>query len=302
MTGTNPPGRPARWKKALVAGLVALVVVLGAFRIASSAAVIHRLTYVPTPLPPEHRDPGVWGADATEVWLVSQDGVRLHGWWFEAVAAPGDRCGVIVHMHGNAGNLASRRSLAEALASAGHAVLLFDYRGYGASDGTPDEAGLYADGIAAYRFVTEYVGAPADRVVLLSHSLGSAVATEVARDHPVGALVLGAPFTSLPEAARAKLRVIPRWLFDWDEGRFDAAADVRHIAAPILVGHGTRDDLVTESVARDLFEAAGGPKKWVAIEGADHNGMFTHGFLATVDGFIRHRLGCDEPDGTIWRD
>lgn len=273
----------------LAIAAITIVAVLG---IASSEPVIRRLTFMAAPLPAEQRDPRVWGVDADEVWLEAADGVRLHGWWFDR--PPSDAgCATVIHMHGNAGNLTSRRGIAASLVAAGHDVLLFDYRGYGASEGAPDEAGLYADGVAAYRFATDSLGVPADRVVLMAHSLGTAVATEVAKHHPVGAVILGAPFTSLPEAARAQLRVVPRWLFDWEDGRFDAAADMPAINAPVLIGIGTRDDLVDESVARELYDVTREPKQWISIDGAGHNDMFNATFMADVDRFIRRHLGCE---------
>lgn len=128
---------------------------------------------------------------------------------------------------------------------------------------------------------------------LLAHSLGTAVATELAEERAVGGVVLVAPFTSLPEAVRTRLKVVPRWLLDWERGRFDALEDMAGINTPIFMAIGTEDDLVPRENARALYAAAGLPKKWLDINGVKHNNILRHPDLfKQADRFVRETLEC----------
>jgi uncharacterized protein len=263
-------------KKVWILVCATLLGVVLLLQVATTPSMVRRLTFMPRPLVEELQDPARWRLEAEEVWIRASGDRRLHGWWILAREAEGQAsCGVVVNLNGNAGNIASRASLGDSLSRRGHDVLLFDYGGYGASEGYPSEAGLHDDAAAAYRFVLEQKQVPEDRVVLVGHSLGTAV-------------VLVAPFTSLPEAARAQLRVVPRWLFDWQEGRFDSVENVTGIRAPILMALGREDALVRRRNARALFAAASEPKKWVDVPEANHNGVFSNrAFLNELDQFIR---------------
>ena len=282
----------------VVAMLIGLVLLL---QVTTTPWIVRRLTFVPRPLPDHLRDPARWRLSGEQVWIPTVDGRQLHGWWIPArVAAEQARCGAVVNLNGNAGNITNRAWLGDRLSRRGHDVLLFDYGGYGASDGAPSETGLYRDADAAYGFVREHKAVPAGNIVLVAHSLGTAVATELARDRTVGAIVLVAPFTSLPEAARAKLRVVPRWLFDWQEGRFEALESMSGINAPILMALGTEDALVAYGNARALFAAANEPKTWRDVPGADHNGVFSNeAFMHELNRFIHDSLGCREKTSAI---
>lgn len=279
-------------RKVVALAAVAIGLVIAALQLATTGPVLRRLTFMPHHLPEEHRDAERWGLAADDIWIQVDDGPRLHAWWVPSTSTD-SICGTVLHLHGNAGNIASRAPLGRGLAGRGYNVLLLDYRGYGASEGEPTERGLYQDAMAAHRFLVEDRGVPPEEFVLLAHSLGSAVATEVAKTRSVAAIALAAPFTSLPEAARARLRIVPRWLFDWEEGRFDALEDIPRIAAPVMVALGTEDGLVPSSSARALYAAASEPKEWVDVAGADHNGLFGDPeFMDRLDAFMRRHLGC----------
>jgi fermentation-respiration switch protein FrsA (DUF1100 family) len=158
----------------------------------------------------------------------------------------------------------------------GVSVLLFDYRGYGRSEGSPDEQGTYRDARAAYRYAVEVSHVPPQDLVLFGESLGAAVAVQVALERPVGALVLESAFTSIPDMARAAYPFLPP-VGPLIRTRYDTLAKVPRLTLPLLVLHGERDDIVPIEQGRRVFEAAGRPKRFFAIPGAGHNDTYDTG-------------------------
>jgi hypothetical protein len=215
--------------------------------------------------------PAGLGLAYEEVALVTEDGVRLHGWF---LPVKGSRRSVLV-CHGNAGNVSHRLDRALLIQSRLKLdVFLFDYRGYGASEGSPDEEGTYRDARAAYRWLVAHGIGPA-RVVLFGESLGSAVALQLALEVEARALVLESPFASIPEMARAVYPFLPLWPFV--RTRYDNVAKVGRLRMPLLVLHGDRDEVVPFAQGRRVFDAAPEPKKFLAIPGASHNDTYVVG-------------------------
>ena len=223
------------------------------------------------PLRDHDATPGALGLPHEELALATEDAVRVHGWF---LPVKGSRRVVLV-AHGNAGNISHRldRALLMQLHLAAD-VLLFDYRGYGKSEGRADEAGTYRDARAAYRWLREH-GHPPERIVLFGESLGSAVALELALGEKARALVLESPFTSIPDMARAVYWFLPVWPLV--RTRYDNLAKVPRLAMPLLIAHGERDDIVPFAQGRRLFEAAPEPKRFYAIPGASHNDTYVVG-------------------------
>lgn len=212
--------------------------------------------------------PADYGLRADEVRLVAADGVRLHGWWIH-----GDGARALVWFHGNAGNISHRLENARLLVDRfGLAILLVDYRGYGLSDGEPDEPGLYLDGEAMYREAA--ARRRPDDIVLFGRSLGAAVAVEMALRHPVGAVILETPFLSVPAMARAVYPFIPSFLI---RTQFDSETKIAGVAPPKLILHGDRDEIVPIAQARRLFELAHPPKRFYVVRGASHNDTYLVG-------------------------
>lgn len=184
-----------------------------------------------------------------EVQLRTEDGLTLRALYRSA--RPGSP--TLVFFHGNGDNLRGALVATEALASAGFGLLLPEYRGYGGNPGSPSEQGLYRDGEGALRWLGEH-GVPAARVVVIGNSLGSGVATELARRHPVAGLVIVSGFTSLPDVASRHLRIFPIWRLLRD--RYENAAKLPDVVAPVLVLHGTRDTLIPAAHGERLAGAA----------------------------------------------
>ena len=211
-----------------------------------------------------------------EVTPVAEDGVHLHAW---LLPIRGARRTVLV-CNGNAGNMSNRLDRALLMQGMLHvSVLLFDYRGYGRSEGSPDEQGTYRDARAAYRYAVEVAAVKPTDLVLFGESLGAAVAVQVALERPAGALVLESPFTSIPDMARAAYPFLPP-VGRLIRTRYDTLAKVPKLTLPLLVLHGERDDIVPFAQGRRVFEAAGGPKQIFAIPGAGHNDTYVTGGAA----------------------
>ncbi len=203
------------------------------------------------------------------------DGLTLHGWFRR-----GDGRWTVLMFSGNAGNRADRVPLAWALAEAGLGVFLPDYRGYGDNPGRPSEEGLAADARAARRYLDAHRAA--GRILYFGESLGAAVAVGLATELAPDALVLRSPFTSLPDVARVHYPLLPTRLL-----LRDRYPSLDRIPTPLLVVAGARDGIVPADQSRKLFEAAPGPKRFVLIDGADHNDVALTAGSRLVEEVIR---------------
>jgi uncharacterized protein len=246
---------------------------------------------------------GNWKPDGLvfeDAWFQSADGTRLHGWYVprkneEAVKgtvpfsrttaeqwtarksgqspeSPKNAPVALLYCHGNGGNLSHRAEALEKLHRLpGVSVLIFDYRGYGRSEGKPSEEGVLADARAARDWLAKKENIrPAD-VVLLGESLGGAAAVDLAARDGARAIVLESTFSSLPDVAAYHYPILPvRWLM---HTRLDSAGKIGAYRGPILQAHGDVDTIVPIEFGRRLFEAANKPKQFLKLAGHDHNDM-----------------------------
>ena len=171
----------------------------------------------------------------------------------------------ILYSHGNGEDLGDDVPMLTALRDHGFAVLAYDYRGYGLSTGRPSERNAYADESAAYAHLTDALGVPPEHVIVHGRSLGGGPAAELASREPVAGLVLESTFTRVRDVWPV-LRFFP---FD----RFRTARRLRHVRAPVLVMHGTADEVVPVALGRRLFHLAPGRKDALWVEGAGHNDL-----------------------------
>jgi fermentation-respiration switch protein FrsA (DUF1100 family) len=255
-----------------------------------------RLIYLPAPraVPPAA---AVLPA-AEEVSFPTADGLELAGWFVPAAGAPGrgsrpPRSPAVLVCNGNAGNRSLRAPLAAALARAGLAVLLFDYRGYAANPGRPTEEGLAADARAALAYLAGRPDVDPARLVYFGESLGAAVALRLAVERPPAALVLRSPWASLTEVGRRLYPWLPVSLLLAD--RYDSLGRVGRLAAPLLVVAGERDGIVPAAHSRRLFDAAPQPKRFVLLPGADHNDLDLLAgarLLEELRAFLRDAVGA----------
>jgi hypothetical protein len=208
-----------------------------------------------------------------EVRFAAADGTALHGWYLPGEAGRP----LVVFCHGNAGNISHRLESLSLLHGLDLSVFIFDYRGYGQSEGTPSEEGTYADARGALAWLQQRGWTPA-QMVYFGESLGAAVALQLAVEQPPAGLVLEAPFTSIAAMGRHHyflLHFLLGWLLD---ARYDNLAKIGRIHSPLLIIQGEADSIVPPAMARRLYEAAGVPKALRLIPGANHNDLlFTGG-------------------------
>ena len=202
---------------------------------------------------------------ARDVALATDDGLRLAAWHLPA--DPG--ASTVLVANGNAGHRGVRAPLARALAEHGLGVLLFDYRGFGGNPGSPSEDGLARDVRAAHRFLVEEAGVPPGRLLYYGESLGAAVVTGLATEHPPAGLVLRSPFTDLASVGRVHYPFLPVRALLRD--RFPLAEHVARVQAPTTVVYGSADSIVPPAQSRAVADAAGTLHRLVEVPGADHN-------------------------------
>jgi len=201
---------------------------------------------------------------ASDVWLTTYDGVRLHAWWVRREGSPL----VTLFLHGNAGNVTERASHIREITEAGSSVLVLDYRGYGRSSGWPTEAGLYRDSEAGFTHLLG-MGYREREIILHGESLGTAVAIDLANRRPCAGLILEAPFTSAADVAATVLPVLGPMLVSG----YNSLPKIRWVREPKLFIQGDRDEIVPLRLGQALFAAAQAPKSFWIIPGAGHNNI-----------------------------
>lgn len=208
------------------------------------------------------------GLPYEDVTVATSDGLNLHGWFLRAEKG----AGVVFVCHGNAGTIANRLDLATAFLNMGFSVLLFDYRGYGRSDGQPSEEGTYRDAEAAYDYLRRDRGFAPREIIVYGESLGAAVSVELARRREVAALVLESAFLSIPDIGAKAYPLLPvKWLA---RIRYDNRAKIASIRAPVLLIHSPQDEIVPIEHGRTLFELVSAEKQLLETRGGHNDGGF----------------------------
>lgn len=223
------------------------------------------LIFFPSKYPEgDWRLPTTSSLSVRDVSFAAADGTKLHAWY----AAPPDPKATFLVCHGNAGNVTNRHHFLTSLHRAGFAVLVFDYRGYGRSEGEPSEKGVYADAEAAYHWLVAQ-GVPPASILAYGESLGCAVAVELALRVPLAGIVLQCAFTSIGDVARQVIPFVPMgWALPTKMRSIDK---VPTLALPKLHFHSRADEIVPYRLGRALFDAAAEPKRWIEYDGVGHN-------------------------------
>jgi uncharacterized protein len=232
-----------------------------------------QMIYYPVKYPEGFWEPERFGVQIEDIWFTADDGVRLHGWY-----AAGNNSGpglTLLWFHGNAGNITHRLENLRDLLELGIDVFIFDYRGYGKSEGEPSESGIYKDGIAAYDYLINEKGLASDKIVLFGRSLGTAVAVEVAIHREVRGIILESAFTDAKAMARIIIPFLP--VGAMITSKFDSIGKMKNIHVPVLFTHGDSDSIVPIDLGKKLYQAANDPKDFYTIAGADHNDTYLVG-------------------------
>lgn len=211
-----------------------------------------------------------------DVWLPvnakSGKVARIHGWW---IGASQLNAKVLLYLHGNAINIGANVAHAHRFHQLGFSVLMIDYRGYGRSEGGfPTESQVYQDAATAWDYLVYQRQIPPSQILIYGHSLGGAVAIDLALKHPDAAgLIVESSFTSIRKVVAYRNNF---WMFPVDSiltQRFDSIGKVSNLKIPVLFIHGTADVIVPAFMSQDLYAAAPEPKKLVLVPGAAHNNV-----------------------------
>lgn len=227
------------------------------------------------------------GPDYESVSIATKDGLSLHGWFIPA----GRSRGTLLFFHGNAGNISHRLDSLAIFNQLGLDTLIFDYRGYGRSQGSPSEQGIYKDAEAALGYLIQERGIAQNDIVYFGRSLGGAVAAWLAARHPPGALILESTFTSAPDMAAE--------LYPWYPARlltrlnYNALENLKKVSSPVLIIHSREDEIVPFSHGQRLFEAANQPKQFLEIHGGHNTGFLVSRdrYMDGIDAFLDDHLG-----------
>jgi fermentation-respiration switch protein FrsA (DUF1100 family) len=220
-----------------------------------------------------------------EAYFHTEDGKRLHGWFFPLQK----EFPVILFCHGNAGNISHRLDNIRLLLDQRLQVFTFDYRGYGKSSGRPSEKGIYVDGLAAYDYLINKEHIPSTNIIPFGRSLGAAVALEISVKRSVKSVILESAFTSTKDMARSIALFYP--LSFLLPSHYNNLKKIACVTIPKLIIHGKEDEIVSFSMGEKLFETAKAPKYFFQVEGAGHNDTFIVGgrrYCETIAGFAYH--------------
>ena len=274
-----------------------LLVVGGGLAIAYLAACVFLLfrqnRFIFFPAPVSETTPAAVNLTYQDIWIPIATSTgkteRLHGWW---IPAEGPEQGVILYLHGNGANVGATVSQCQHFHQLGLSVFVFDYRGYGRSEGNfPTEAQVYRDTEAAWNYLTQVREIPPLQIFLYGHSLGGAIAIDLAVKQPeVAGLIVESSFTSMRRMVdvRGGFGLFPADLLLTH--KFNSLEKVRSLKMPVLFIHGTLDLTVPAEMTRTLFQATPEPKQLLWVEDAGHNDVAAVGegrYLQAIQQFIQ---------------
>ena len=272
-SGTAPRSRLTAWR--VLRTLVVVYVAICLLMMGMETTLVY-----PAPFARKNVSANDYGFE--DVTFQSVDKTALHGWF---LGHPDPRFG-LVYFHGNGEDITNNADLGRWFRdSLSASVLLFDYRGYGRSEGRPHEAGLIADGLAAQRWLANRMEVPTDQLVLVGRSLGGAVAVASAQRQGARALILQNTFAEMTDVAAATYPWLPvRWLM---RNRYPAREWIGGYPGPLLQCHGTEDNVIPLSQGQELFDVAPcQPKRFVENVGVGHNGPLPQQYLQSLVEFL----------------
>ncbi len=269
--------------KGLFMSLIWIVAIIaGAYIAFASFFFIFQSQYVYYPERVLSTDPSSIGLNFESVSFETRDGVLLSGWFVPSENARG----VVLFCHGNAGNISHRLESIMVFNQLSLDILIFDYRGYGQSEGKPSENGTYRDAEAAWHYLVEERQVNPSNIIIFGRSLGGAIAAWQAQAQTPGALILESTFTSAPDIAARLYPYLPVRLIS--RFKYNTAKYLDNVNCPVLVVHSRQDELMPFSHGQRLFEIAKEPKRFLEISGRHNEGFITSGeaYKEGLDAFI----------------
>ncbi len=265
----------------LVIGVLAVaIVVLG---LGTMGCIERFFIYLPAKYPEGYWDTKGLDFPVEDVYFQTADGVKLHG-FFSPYPGAGT---TLLMFHGNAGNITHRLDKLRILRELEINLFIIDYRGYGRSEGSPTEQGLYQDSEAAYRYLLTREDVTPARIYIYGHSLGAAVAIYLADQGQGAGVIAEAGFSSLLDAAASIYPWLPAKYLTKE--RYDSLGRVPHLKAPILIIYPDKDEIIPPSQSEKLYQAAAEPKEFLVVKGADHNNTYLAGgeeYLQKIKNFL----------------
>ena len=255
-----------------------------------------RLLY--QPWKPIGNNPGQLGMEYRDIRLVTEDGVHLGAWFVPGEAGRP----VVLVCHGNAGNISNRIETLYVYRSLGYGVFIFDYRGYGESEGSPDEEGTYRDGKAAWDYIIGNNLATEDQIIVLGRSLGGGVASWLATEVSPAGLILESTFTSVPDLAKKMYPFLPVGYLT--RNRYETLKRLPLLACPVLVVHSPSDEIIPFRHGQKLYEQARDPRRFLQITGPHNGGYLLSGetYMNGVQAFITFCTSSDSLNHPANRD
>jgi fermentation-respiration switch protein FrsA (DUF1100 family) len=218
--------------------------------------------------------------------FTTADGLSLHGWYI-----PADKSALtVLYFHGNAGNISGRLQTIQLLNNLGLNVFIFDYRGYGKSEGRPSEQGTYKDARAAWNYLTSEKDIDNEHIVIMGRSLGGAVASWLAVQKKPAATILESTFTSAADLGADLYPWLPvRSIIQYN---YNTLENVRQIRSPLFMAHSRDDEIVAYHHGKTLFEAANDPKTFVELRGSHGSGFWETGdkYRTALQKFLNERI------------
>jgi fermentation-respiration switch protein FrsA (DUF1100 family) len=225
-----------------------------------------------------------------DITIETSDGVKISGWW---VPADNPR-GSVLFCHGNAGNIGDRLDTLVIINTLRLNVLIFDYRGYGNSNGSPSEKGTYLDADAAWDYLLKEKKIAAQQVIVWGRSLGGAIAARTAAKHPAGLVIVESTFTSLKDLVNDLFVWVPSWILA--NYSYDTSYHLLNVNVPVLVIHSSDDEIIPFRHGKNLYNSINTPKAFLEIKGS-HNQGFINSlavYVSSINDFIRHYLNEKE--------
>lgn len=262
--------------------LIILVVLVIGYALLSMKLYLSQSKHLYFPTRVTGTSPTEHGFPYEDIWIKTSDHYNIHGWYVPVKNATY----TVLFLHGNTGNISDCIDSIRIFSTLGLNTFLFDYRGYGQSEGEPTENGTYLDAEAAWNYIVNELGVSPENIIILGRSLGAAVSSWLARKHQPGMLIIESTFTSLPDIAAESYPLFPsRYLTRF---KYPVEDNVKHIHCPTLIVHSAEDEVIGMHHGKKLFKAANQPKSFLEISGPHNQGFLSSGqqYIDGINHFI----------------